>query len=231
MEITCNRCHQTVDAESCYCPTCGLPQLVYTSEGSAGQAQPEKWTEAINDASAVQWKPALRAAMLLALPAGLLSCGISPVGGSILGLILMVAAAAWAVSIYVKGQHPAWITMGAGARIGMVTGLMAATLAFAITGIALFLERFALHQSGAMDTQWKMLVDAMIHMTQQMMGQFGVPDQGQYLIQKNLMLSPEGHAAYMTLNIAGNDLFLILFAAAGGAMGARLLARSRRPQV
>ena len=230
MEVTCNRCHQPVNAESCYCPACGLPQLLYTSEGNAGQVQQEKWNEAVNDASAVDWKPALRAAMLLALPAGLLSCGISPVGGSILGLMLMVAASAWAVTIYVRGQHPAWITMGAGARIGLVTGLMAAALAFAITGIALFLERFAFHQSGVMDTQWKMLVDAMVQISQRVMGQLGVPDQGQYLMQKNLMLSPEGHAAYETLNIASNDAFLILFAAAGGAMGARILARSRRPQ-
>ena len=230
MEITCNRCHQPVTEESCYCPTCGLPQLLYTSEGNAGQVQQEKWNEAVNDASAVDWKPALRAAMLLALPAGLLSCGISPVGGSILGLVLMVGASAWAVTIYVRGQHPAWITMGAGARIGLVTGLMAAALAFAITGIALFLERFAFHQSGAMDMQWKMLVDAMVQISQRVMGQLGVPDQGQYQMQRNLMLSPEGHAAYETLNIASNDAFLILFAAAGGAMGARILARSRRPQ-
>ena len=230
MEITCSRCHQPVIAESCYCPTCGLPQLLYTSEGNASQVEHEKWNEVVSDASAVEWKPALRAAMLLALPAGLLSCGISPVGGSILGLVLMVAASAWAVTIYVKGQHPAWITMGAGARIGLVTGLMAAALAFAITGIALFLERFAFHQSGVMDTQWKMLVDAMVQISQRVMGQLGVPDQGQYQLQKNLMLSPEGHAAYETLNIASNDAFLILFAAAGGAMGARILARSRRPQ-
>lgn len=120
--------------------------------------------------------------------------------------------------------------MGAGARIGLVTGLMAAALAFAITGIALFLERFAFHQSGAMDMQWKMLVDAMVQISQRVMGQLGVPDQGQYQMQRNLMLSPEGHAAYETLNIASNDAFLILFAAAGGAMGARILARSRRPQ-
>ena len=126
MEITCIRCHQTVEADSCYCPTCGLPQLVYSTEGEGGQAQPERWTEAVRDASSVDWKPALRAAMLLAIPAGLLSCGISPV--SILGLFWMSAAAAWAVTIYVRGQRPAWITMGAGARIGLVTGLLAGAL-------------------------------------------------------------------------------------------------------
>ena len=35
MEITCNRCHQTVQAEDLFCPACGLPQLVYTTESAA----------------------------------------------------------------------------------------------------------------------------------------------------------------------------------------------------
>ncbi len=229
MEITCSRCHQSVAAESCYCPTCGLPQLVYTSETNPGQAQPDKWNEVVRDASAVDWRPALRAAMLLAVPAGLLSCGLSPLGT--LGLFWMTAAAAWAVTMYVRGQRAAWITMGAGARIGLVTGLLAASLAFTITGAALFLERFVFHQSSNMDNEWKAFVDSVVHMSQQMMAQMGVPDQGQYLAQKNLMLSPEGHAAYATLNIAGGEFFLVLFAAAGGALGARLLARTRRPEV
>src|ERR1700740_762400 len=111
METTCHRCHQPVDAESCYCPACGLPQLVYTSEANPGQTPQEKLIEAVSDASAVKWRPALRAAMLVAIPAGLLSSGISPVGT--LGLFWMSAAAAWAVMIYNRGQRSPWITMGA----------------------------------------------------------------------------------------------------------------------
>jgi hypothetical protein len=229
MEITCIRCHQTVEADSCYCPTCGLPQLVYSTEGEGGQAQPERWTEAVRDASSVDWKPALRAAMLLAIPAGLLSCGISPV--SILGLFWMSAAAAWAVTIYVRGQRPAWITMGAGARIGLVTGLLAGALAFTVSGGALFVERFVLHQSGAIDTEWKSRVDASNQLTQQLAAQMGVLDAAQLQAQKNLMLSPQGHAGIEAFGMASNALFLLVFAAGGGAMGARLLARSRRPEV
>jgi len=229
MEITCSRCHQSVDAESCYCPTCGLPQLLYSSEANTGQVQQEKWTDAVSDASVVAWRPALRAAILLAIPAGLLSSGITRAG--VLGLFWMMAASAWAVTIYTRNQRPAWITMGAGARIGLVTGLMAAALAFGITGLALFLDRFMLHQGGAMDTEWRTFVDAVVKWSQQILTQMGVPDQGQSAAQKNLMLSPEGHAAYATLNIVGNDAFLVIFAVMGGAIGARFLARSRRPQV
>ena len=228
MEITCNRCHQPVEAESCFCPTCGLPQLVYTAEGGPGQAPPEK-EEPAREAGSIDWKPALRAAVLVAIPAGVLSCGISPVG--ILGLFWMSAAAAWAVTLYVRSQHPAWITVGAGARIGLATGLIAGAVAFSVSGGALFAQRFVLHRSGFIDSEWKSRVEASNQLTQQFAAQMGVSDAAQLQAQKGLMLSPEGHAGIEAFGLATNSLFLLLFAAAGGAMGARLLARSRRPQV
>src|SRR5215469_10953858 len=173
MEIACNRCHQPVDAESCYCPACGLPQLVYTAEGVPGLAQPER-AEVPRDAGSVNWKAALRAALLLAIPAGVLSCGISPVG--ILGLFWMSAAAAWAVTLYVRGQRPAWITVGAGARIGLVTGLIAGAVAFSVSGGSLFVQRFVLHQAAVIDSEWKSRVDASNQLTQQFAAQMGVTD-------------------------------------------------------
>ena len=76
MEMTCNRCHQTVQTDTCYCPACGLPQLLYTADTSAGPVQPERWNEAVRDAGSVEWKPALKAALMLAIPAGLLANGL-----------------------------------------------------------------------------------------------------------------------------------------------------------
>lgn len=227
MEISCNRCHQPVEAESCYCPACGLPQLVYTAEGGTGQAQPER-VETVHDASSVDWKAGLRAALLLAIPAGILSSGLSPVG--ILGLFWILAAAAWAVTLYVRGQRPAWITVGAGARIGLVTGLIAGAVAFGVSGTTLFVQRVVLHRSSVIDSEWKSRVEASNQLTQQFAAQMGVADAVQLQAQKNLMLSPEGHAGIEAFGMATNSVFLLLFASAGGAMGARLLARSRRPE-
>ena len=228
MELTCHRCHQAVGQESLYCPACGLPQLVYSSENGSGAVQPEKWSEAVRDVGSVDWKAALRTAILLAVPAGILSCGISPVG--VLGLFWMTAAAAWAVTLYVRGQRPHWITTGAGARIGLVTGLIAGAVAFGVSGGALFVQRFALHQAGTIDSEWKTRVEESHQLTAQLAAQMGVQDPAQLQAQKNLMLSPEGHAGIEAFGMASNALFLLLFAAGGGAMGARLLARSRRPE-
>lgn len=233
MEITCNRCHQTVEAESCYCPTCGLPQLVYATDGTAAQAQPERWDEGPRDAATIDWKPALRAAVFMALPAGLLSSAASPTGH--LSLVWMIVGAAWAVALYIRSQRPAWITLGAGARIGLATGLMAAWLAFGVSGGSLFVERFVLHRSSQMDAEWKSYVDLSQQMSQQWVAGLGPADSAEAQAMRSQfqswMLSPEGHAGWEVFGYAANSLFLILFAVAGGAVGARLSARSRRPEI
>ncbi len=154
MEITCSRCHQTVQTDDCYCPACGLPQLLYTAEGGR-TGPPERWSEAVRDASEVAWKPALRAALMLAVPAGLLCSLFSPV--NIFCLLWMSAAATWTVVLYMRSQRPAWITIGAGARIGLVTGLLGAWVAAAATGVTLFAMRFMLHQGKEFDETWQYL--------------------------------------------------------------------------
>jgi hypothetical protein len=224
MDITCNRCHQSVPADSCYCPACGLPQLVYSNEDGAGAVPAERWTEAVRDASSVEWKPALRAAMLLAVPAGFLSCGFSPVGP--LGLFWMAAASAWAVSLYVRKQRPAWITMGAGARIGLVTGLMAGWLAFSATGLAMFSKRYFLHQGQEFDDTWRAMDQSLSQQLQTMNS-----DPQAVASFKKMMFSSEGHIGLVLATALLCEVVLLVFAAAGGAIGARLTARTRRPEI
>ncbi|HEY2858148.1 MAG TPA: hypothetical protein VGJ21_07010 [Terracidiphilus sp.] len=227
MEITCNRCHQTIPEESCYCPTCGLPQLVYaTTEGEAA-APVERWNEAVRDASQVEWKPALRVAMVLAIPAGVL-CGILPLG--LLGMVWMAAAAAWAVSLYARRQKPGWVTIGAGARIGLVTGLVGGWLALGTTGAGLYAQRFLLHQAGEMDRDWKMQLEASDQIYQRVMGQMGLYDAAQAELQRRFEMTPEGHATVVLFGVAIMTTILLLFSVAGGALGARMIARSRRPR-
>src|ERR1035441_4605381 len=93
MEITCTRCHQTVQVENSYCPACGLPQLVYTPDEARDQTLPEQEGEAVRDASTVDWKKAVQVVLMLAIPAGLLCSLLSPLG--VLVLPLMAAAGAW----------------------------------------------------------------------------------------------------------------------------------------
>lgn len=234
METTCIRCHQTVVEGNTFCPSCGLPQLVYTGDPAAVQGQTDRWSEVARDASMVDWKPAMRVAFLLAIPAGLLSSASSPV--SFFGIFWMAAAAAWAVALYVRGgQGTAWITMGAGARIGLVTGLIAAWLAFTVSGGALFVQRYVMHNGARIDGEWKNRIE----LSQQMTGQWQMGLVGTDATQAKVaraevqawMESPWGHAGIEGFGFALNALLLLFFAAGGGALGARLLARMRRPQL
>jgi len=224
MEITCTRCHQTVLTDNCYCPACGLPQFVYAAEEAVpGQAHPERGSEPVRDASTVEWKPALRAALMLAIPAGILCSLFSPV--NVFGLLWMSAAAAWTVMLYMRSQRPAWITIGAGARIGLVTGLLGGWMAAAATAVTLFAMRFILHQGSFFDDFWQDTVK------QQLTPQVAQQWASIGIDIRAWLLSPEGRAGLMLGCILCLVALLILFAVGGGALGARLQARSRTPEV
>lgn len=224
MEVTCSRCNSTMQKDSCFCPVCGLPQLVYSAEDNGGQNQPERWTEAVRDASSVAWKPAIRSALMLAIPAGILSNMLSPL--SMFGMPMMAITGAWVVMLYMRNQRPAWITIGAGARIGLVTGLLGGWTATATTAITLFALRFWFHQGQFYDDLWQTL-------SQQMSMQWtsmGVDSQTIAQMQK-MLLPPEGRAAWLLAALTMLAMVLLLFAVAGGAIGARILARRRKPEI
>jgi len=225
MEITCHRCHRAVLAENCYCPACGLPQLVCGSDEPAGPTLSGDWDVAVQDASSVDWKPAMRAALLLAIPAGVLSFGLSVVG--LLGFVWMAVAGAWAVAIYLRKQRPAWITIGAGARIGFVTGLLGAWAAAASMSLALFAARFFFHQGKMFDDFWQ---TQMTEKASQQWAAAGV-DAQTILADKALLNSPGGRGGVVICVMFFLVLALVVFATAGGALGARLMGRVRQPEV
>jgi hypothetical protein len=225
MEITCNRCHQAVQAENCYCPFCGLPQLLYAPDAPLGQAQPERWNEAVRDAGSVAWKPALRAALKLAIPAGLLCSGYPLVG--IFGLVWMAVAGTWAVALYLRSQRPAWITIGAGARIGLVTGLLGAWITAATMSVLLFSMRFFFYQGKVFDNFWQIQVSEKVS---QQWAAAGL-DAQTILVAKTLLNSPEGRSGVTLSVLLFLALALVLFAVVGGALGARMMGRARQPEV
>jgi len=223
MELSCSRCHQTVQPADCFCPFCGLPQLVYTAETSAVPGQSDNWGAVARDANAVDWKTALRLALALSVPAGVLCAALTHVG--LFGLLLIPGIAAWVVALYMRGQRAAWITIGAGARIGLVTGILGSWAAAFTTGIALYAMRFWLNQGKVFDDMWQ----NQISQGSQQLSTLGFDPQT-IAATKLMMLSPEGRAASILFNICLLTLVILGLAVAGGALGARLLGRQRRPE-
>ena len=239
METTCQRCHEVLRNEDRYCPVCGLPQLTYVAgDGSvvAGDstAQGNNSTSSglSGSATGIIWRPALKVALMLAIPAGVLCSGITPIGPS-LGLLWIGGAAAWAVGLYFKRAQPGWLSTGAGARIGLVTGLIASWFAISVSGIDLWVGRFVLHQGGQMDSLWTEQANSSLQMNQQMTTVMGLTapqaaESMQFL--RSVMFSPEGRAGVMVWTLILAAMFLVCFATIGGAVGARLLAQPRRPR-
>lgn len=234
METTCTRCHQAIPADGLYCPACGLPQLVYAGEDTLAPAQAGTWTDAaILDPGGVDWKQALRAVLVLAVPAGLLSSELSPVG--IFGLFWIAVAAAWAVALYGRRQRAAQrsfaVTTGAGARIGLATGIIAGWSTFAASSASLFVSRFLLHQGKDFDDLWKARVADMTQQWQTM--SVANPDPQAAAIFKSLatwFLSPTGKAASTLGGLLMLETLLLIVAVIGGAIGARMIAGPRRQQ-
>ena len=220
MELTCSRCHQTVQPVDCFCPYCGLPQLVYNSDGSAVPGQPERSAETVRDASVIEWKSALRSALALGIPSGILCAEPTRIG--LIGAFLMPIAAAWVVALYMRSRRPAWITVGAGARIGLVTGILGAWAAALTTGASLYAMRFWLHQGQALDADWQ----SQINLAAQYWASMGF-DAQQIAANKALKLSPEGHAGVILFSIVFLAIVLLALSVAGGALGARFLGRPR----
>jgi hypothetical protein len=220
MEQACHRCGTTLNESDPFCPRCGAPQLRYEAgeEGipSSNAAPAQRF--AMRNPHAVAWRDAILAAALIAFPAGLLS--------SLLGLEALWVIAGGMVTISLYRRRTATLpTSRLGWRIGAVLGLFAAVVAAAINGISLLLQRYAFHQGATLDRHFhdlgQQITDQLVRSN---------PDAASVIPGFiHFWLTPDGAAAMVLINSAGMTIAMLLFAAAGGALGARLTHKSAQP--
>jgi hypothetical protein len=215
-----------------------LPQLVYVAaEGAVlaiadeGEARDRVFSDAsamraVGAASGIAWRPALEAAILLAIPASLLCT-------SIIGLVFMAAASAWAVNLYARRTHSFAISTGAGARIGLVTGLFASWFSVGLQGMVLWLTRFLFHQGSVIDSMWAAAVFNFDQKQQETVhAGAATPATIEAARQmRDLMISSDGKAGMTLISLCLVIALLIFLGTVGGALGARFLAQPRRPQI
>jgi drug/metabolite transporter superfamily protein YnfA len=142
-------------------------------------------------------------------------------------LLLMAVTGAWTVSLYLRRQRPAWITIGAGARLGLVAGVLGSWMAAGTTGLGLYALRYWFHSGKVIDDFWNTLVEQQMVQQWSTMGA-SAPEIAAY---KALFLSPEGRGGMMFFVLCFMVVLVLIFSVAGGALGARFLARSRRPEI
>lgn len=241
MTPACLRCGESIHDSDRFCPACGMPQLVCQPVELSEIVQPAPdslVTPVAPAATGITWRLALSVAILFGIPAGLLCSSLSTIGQS-LSILWMLSAAAWSVVLYARRARPGWITLGMGARIGFVTGLVASWLTLFVNGIALWFQRFPLRQGAQMDAEWTSLVarlmDQVAEINRQMASQpgFSASDAAQITqFWTSFLASPQGRAGFMLFAFLFAAVLLLLFAILGGLLGTRLLpAERRRPRV
>lgn len=217
MEPVCHRCGETLVPDEIFCPHCGAPQLRVEESESALNSQEGSVQQSIDSATdMMRWRAAVSAALLVAVPAAVLSDLLS------LGALWVFVGGYFVVSIY--RRRTASSTDGRiGWRIGALMGVMAATLWMAIEAISMLVERFVMHQGSTIDaTLRKSVMAAIAKMNEQ-----NPAIAHQYPWFEHFWLSSSGIATLYLSGISLLAISMVLFSALGGALGGRY--RSVRP--
>jgi hypothetical protein len=170
----------------------------------------------------VLWKDAITAALLVAVPVGILS--------SLLGLsVLWVTGGGIAtISIYRRrtGLPPAGRT---GWRIGGILGVMAAFVSTAIDSLTLVLQRYLLHDGGSIDERFHQATQQAQLVAEQM--NKSNPEAAAMMPWFiHFWQSPDGIAAMALMGTFLAALGMLLFSALGGALGAGIVSIGNRAQ-
>lgn len=221
MDQVCHRCSATLEPEAFYCPECGAPQLRYVVQQDdsplsiAAAAETTQPTPGDSDGS-IAWKILIRIASLIGLGVGIL-CALMAAGS-----VLWVAVGAVAVvGIYHRRRPSALLGLRIGARAGAMVGLVASAVALAANAVLLVVQRFALQQGNQIDTQLTTIVKQAASRAASM------DPQAPVTVFTNFWLSPEGRIGLILLTMGFLSVLILLFAVAGGVLGAQIYRPSR----
>lgn len=227
MNEFCHRCGGDLPAGnglSPFCPHCGSPQIYlqdYEEQTGAGDGDT---TGAVPPPRPrqVEWKTAIRCALLVA--------GIAAVLSLVSSRVEMVSPVTWlwtvsgsmiTLALYQRRRPGAWMDAGVGARIGVVVGLSLMACFGVATAVGGLVARYALHDMAGFDAQLTEQVHVMVQKMQATNPQ--PPDALAFLY------SPEFRAGLMLAGFAMLSGFLVVLSTVGGAVGGLLRTRRKLP--
>lgn len=217
MDLACHRCGATLATPELFCPHCGAPQLRFEPSEDQLPYQPDGNGSGQRASQVLAWRPAVQAALIVALPVGLLSSLLD------FGIIWVLVGGFCAIALYQR-KASLMINPGGGWRIGLLVGLMASYLSSVVDGVSMVFERYGLHHGTSIDQK---LVALTQQMTDQMVHQN--PEAAQQIPWFiHFWLSPDGHAAVVLFMSAFAALMMVAFSSIGGVLGARLLGARKR---
>lgn len=219
MDSVCHRCGTAINSSELFCPHCGAPQLRYEPLDEAASVVSATTQTVGRDPGVVLWKDAITAAALVAIPVGILSSLLD------FGPLWVIGGGIATVSIYRRrtGLPPAGRM---GWRIGSLLGILAAFTTTAIDALTLIVERFGLHNGGVIDQRFHVV-------GQQLTEQLNRSNPEAAAVIPwfiHFWVTPDGVAAIALMGAVGSALSMLLFSAAGGAIGARIASLGNRPE-
>lgn len=216
MDPACHHCGASLSNAELFCAHCGTPQLRFeAAEHEVDQT--ERGNLAAHPSQLLAWRPAVQAALLVAIPVGLLSSLLD------FGVLWVLAGGFCAVALYQR-KGLVVVDPRSGWRIGMLVGIMAAFLTTVVDGVSMAFERYGLHHGAIIDQKLIVLTQ---QMTDQMVRQN--PEAAQQIPWFiHFWLSPDGHAAVVLFMSAFAAAMMIAFSLLGGMLGARVLGTRRR---
>jgi hypothetical protein len=219
MQEYCHRCGGELpasDSVSPFCPHCGSPQIYLQDYEQQNGGTEADTTGAIPPPrpQRVEWKTAIRCAVLVAGIAAVLSLlavRVPLASVSALSWLWTMSGSIITLALYQRRRPLAWMDAGVGARIGMVVGLaLVAGLAIA-TAIGGLVARYGLHSMAGVDAQ----LTQMLHV--QLEKAVAITPQPPEL--QRFWYSPEFRAGMMLAGFGMMAGFLLVLSTVGGAVG------------
>jgi hypothetical protein len=228
METLCHRCGNPLSSSGNFCPSCGSPQLrLEMNDEMEGNASVREFSAEAMGEKGTAWKHAIAAAAIVGLPMGLLSSSVLPLATA--SFVWLVGGSMAAVALYQRRSRNGFLNLRTGLRIGLVAGVVAAFFATACNAAVLLFQRYALHMSKAIDDSMDGNIREIVGQLAGKMAQATPETQAQLRAYFNFLLSPDGKAFLSLTSSATAALAMVLFAALGGALGARIFVARRRP--
>jgi hypothetical protein len=225
MHEHCHRCGGELpakDGASPFCPHCGSPQIYLQDYEQQSGAVDASTTGAVPPPrpQQVEWKTAIRCAVLVAV----IAAGLSLVAArvqlmSALSWLWTISGSIITLALYQRRRPLAWMDAGVGARIGVVVGL-ALVACFAVAmGIGGLVARYGLHSMAGVDAQ----LTEILH-TQFEKATAAMPQPPEV---KRFWYSPEFRAGMMLAGFGMMAGFLLVLSTVGGAVGGFLRMRRK----
>jgi hypothetical protein len=225
MQEFCHRCGgelSTGDGVSPFCPHCGSPQIFLQDYEEQTGAPDGDSTGAVPPPhpKQVEWKTAIRCAVLVAAVAAVLGVVASRVEVlSPLSWLWTISGSVITLALYQRRRPLAWMDAGVGARIGVVVGLALVAgyaIAMAVGGLV---ARYALHSMAGFDAELTQMLHAQIEKAAATAPQ--PPGLQQFLY------SPEVRAGMMLAGFAMLSGVVLVLSTLGGAVGGLLRMRRK----